>query len=131
MDIDFGDNYQLFVEASRWMGTPYKLGGNDLSGVDCSGLTKKIYARVFDIELSRRSIDQLNKDCHKYPTHSQLQQGDLVFFSSPSSNGLCTHVGVYLKQNKFIHASTSRGVMVSQLDNPYWGKYWIVGGRVR
>lgn len=131
VDIDYADNHKLFVEASKWMGTPYRYGGNSKRGVDCSGLTRQIYKKVYRKRLSRSSRDQYENDCRHIRRKSQLQQGDLVFFRTPGSGRKCGHVGIFLKDGKFIHASSSRGVVVDRLGSSYWKKYWMAGGRVR
>jgi len=129
-DIDENDNWQLMTASAQWLGTPYRYGGNTRSGVDCSGLTKAIYADVFHRQLHRRSIEQYQKDAR--PVHrSSLQSGDLVFFAPGGNPRNINHVGIYLKDGRFIHASTSRGVIVSRLDENYYVRNWVAGGRVR
>lgn len=129
VDIDYADNHKLFVEASEWVGAPYRYGGNSKRGVDCSGLTRQIYKKVYRKRLSRSSREQYENDCRRIRRKSQLQQGDLVFFRTPGSGRKCGHVGIFLKDGKFIHASSSRGVVVDELDSSYWRKYWLAGGR--
>ena len=121
LDIAEKDNHKLYIETSRWIGVPYRKGGNSPKGVDCSGFTNT---------LERGSNDQLKKDCQKI-NKRHLQEGDLVFFHGRRSRKTASHVGIYLKDNKFVHASTSRGVMVSNLNEAYWQQHWLTGGRVR
>ncbi|MBR1712165.1 MAG: C40 family peptidase [Alloprevotella sp.] len=123
------DNAKLLEECASWLGTPYVYGGNSRSGVDCSGLTCAIYNTVYGKKLHRRSRDQHAKDAQPRQRRS-LRQGDLVFFTSPRSGGQCGHVGIYLKDGKFIHASSSRGVVVDHLDQRYWQQHWLGGGSV-
>lgn len=130
IDIDMKDNHRLHVEASQWIGTPYKYAGNSKRGVDCSGFTTQIYRKVFDIKLQRSSEEQRSKDCRKISKRN-LQEGDLVFFSSKSSKGKAVHAGIYLKNNKFIHASTNRGVTVSDLSENYYQRNWLNAGRTK
>ena len=131
MDIAAKDNHKLFLNAASWIGTRYKSGGTTRQGVDCSGLTTAIYKEVYGVSLSRRSVDQYKKDCtRRSRKRSKLKQGDLVFFRTPSSGRKCGHVGVYLKDNKFIHASTRQGVVIANLNEKYWKKYWLGGGSV-
>ena len=129
MRIDYNDYRPLFLEASRWIGTPYRYGGKSRSGVDCSGLTTNIYRNTFGIRLSPNSQMQYDDDIRQKVRKSRLQQGDLVFFSPKGSSRHINHVGVYLKNGKFIHAS-SRGVRVDYLDDGYWRKRWVSGGRI-
>lgn len=130
VDIDMTDNHHLYVEASKWIGVPYRTGGDTKRGTDCSGLTSQIYKKVYKTKLSRSSDEQKNRDSRRVSKRN-LREGDLVFFSSPRSRRKVAHVGIYLKNNKFIHASTSKGVMVSRLNEDYYMKYWISGGRVK
>lgn len=130
IDIDMTDNHHLYVEASKWIGVPYRIGGNTQRGTDCSGMTSQIYKKVYKTKLSRSSDQQKNEDTRRVSKRN-LREGDLVFFSSPRSRRKVAHVGIYLKNNKFIHASTSRGVIVSRLSEDYYTKYWMSGGRVK
>ena len=128
IDIDMEDNHALYVESSNWLGVPYRGGGNSKRGVDCSGLTSAIYKKVYQKNLERNSDDQRKKDCRKVKK-GKLKEGDLVFFHNGRKKKRATHVGIYLKKRKFIHASTSQGVIISRLDEEYWDKHWLSGGR--
>lgn len=129
MDIDEKDNHALYVESSKWLGVPYRYGGTSKRGTDCSGLTYAIYKKVYHKKLQRSSEEQRTEDCRKV-TKRNLQEGDLVFFHNGRKKKKASHVGIYLKNGKFIHASTSQGVIVSQLDEPYYQKCWMQGGRI-
>ena len=128
IDIEMKDNHALYVESASWLGVPYRGGGTTRQGVDCSGLTSAIYSKVYQKELERNSDDQRKKDCKKVKK-GKLREGDLVFFHNGRKKKRATHVGIYLKDRKFIHASTSQGVIVSTLDEDYWKKHWLSGGR--
>lgn len=128
IDIDMKDNHALYVESAKWLGVPYRGGGTSMRGVDCSGLTTALYKKVYRKELERNSDDQRKKDCRKVKK-SKLREGDLVFFHNGRKKKRATHVGIYLKNKKFIHASTSHGVIISRLDEEYWHKHWLSGGR--
>ena len=125
--IEEHDDHALFLEAATWLGTPYVAGGTTRSGLDCSGLTMAIYARIYNKQLHRRSVEQYERDV-QLKERCQLQQGDLVFFRTPNSSEQCGHVGIFLKDDKFIHAG-SRGVVVESLEGSYWQKYWLAGGK--
>ena len=122
MDIDMDDNHRLYIESAHWIGVPYRSGGTTRRGVDCSGFVVVTMRDRFDLQLPRETKQQasigtqIDKD--------ELLPGDLVFFKTGSGqNGL--HVGIYDTNNQFIHASTSKGVMRSSLDNVYWQKnFW-------
>lgn len=123
------DNARLLGECAAWIGTPYVYGGNTQRGVDCSGLTLAIYKKVYGKKLHRRSRDQYEKDVRRI-RRDDMQQGDLVFFTSPRSGGRVGHVGIYLRDGYFLHASSTRGVVVSHLDGNYYRKHWVGAGRV-
>ena len=127
VDIEENDNHLLFLEAARWIGTPYKNGGNTQTGIDCSGLSCQIYKNVFHTNLPRQSEKQYRNAQLK--PGKRLKQGDLLFFKvSKMRKNKCDHVGIYLKEYKFIHASSSKGVIVSSLTDPYWTNCWISAG---
>lgn len=128
MDIDMKDNHALYVASSQWLGVPYRIGGTSKRGVDCSGFTSSVYQEVYRKKLRRSSNEQRKKDCRKIKKR-KLREGDLVFFHNGKKKKEATHVGIYLKDNRFIHASTSRGVIISNLDEEYWKKHWLSGGR--
>lgn len=127
MDIGPKDNHRLYLTAAEWIGTPYRSGGHTKRGTDCSGLTGEIYRKVYRVRLPRSTGEQLAA-CRKVARRG-LKEGDLVFFHNGKSRKKVTHVGIYLKNGKFVHASTSRGVIVSSLDENYWRRCWMRGGR--
>ncbi|WP_291562052.1 C40 family peptidase [Bacteroides sp.] len=130
MDIDLKDNHKLYLEAADWIGTPYRDGGTTKKGVDCSGLTMSIYRTVYRKRLSRNSEEQRDKDCQRVLKRN-LREGDLVFFHNGKKKRRASHVGIYLKDGRFIHASTSVGVVVSSLNERYYSSHWLQGGRVK
>lgn len=123
------DNIFLYNEGARWLGVPHRLGGMSKQGVDCSGFATQIYKTIYRKKLSRSAAEMLKRDCKRIG-RGQLQEGDLVFFHSGKNKKTPSHVGVYLKNGRFIHASTSMGVVVSSLSEPYYMRTWICGGRV-
>ena len=118
-------NKRIYLFVEEWYGTPYLFGGNSKSGTDCSGLTKNIYLEVYKKNLARTAGSQFDQ-CEKISPNN-LKQGDLLFFKIESKS--ITHVGVYLINTKFVHASTKRGVMVSDLNENYFKKYFFAAGR--
>lgn len=109
----------------RWKGTKHKMGGTDENGVDCSGFVQAVYGDVFDMDLPRTTEDQLRQGIPV--SRSALQAGDLVFFRPP---GYPRHVGIYLGNNQFVHASKTQGVTISRIAPHYWGKYYWTARRV-
>ena len=104
---------------NEWKNVKYKMGGVSKTGIDCSAFTQKIYKDKFGIELSRSTKTQVNEGIEV--AKSELQPGDLVFFKT----GRTKHVGIYMENGKFMHASTSNGVTISELNNSYFAKnYW-------
>jgi lipoprotein Spr len=116
----------LLDNVDQWYGVRYRTGGNTKSGVDCSGFTVAVYAAVYGINLPRVSREQY-RISRKIST-TELQEGDLVFFNTNGSG--VSHVGIYLGNNKFIHASVSRGIMVNGLFEPYYLKRYYGAGRI-
>ena len=132
LGIDIGksdkEHMRLFVEAEKWLGVPYRYGGNTKSGCDCSGLVSQIYKKVYGKLLERNSAAIKEKNC-KDIKRGQLRTGDLLFFRTGSSSRI-NHVGIYLKDGKFIHSSSSRGVIVSSLEEKYYQRTYDSAGRV-
>lgn len=119
-------NTKLYQFIYEWLGTPYRLGGQSKKGIDCSKFAYEVYDKVFNMTIgynSRNIYSQVNS-----VSKDDLRSGDLVFFKIRSRN--ITHVGVYLGDNKFAHASSSRGVMISDLTEAYWRRYYFDGGRM-
>lgn len=129
VDVDLEDNHKLYIESAAWIGVPYRPGGDSKRGTDCSGLTGQLYNKVYRTRLPR-STDEQKEESNKVAKRN-LREGDLVFFSSSRSRRKVAHVGIYLKDGKFVHASTSSGVIVSRLDEKYYIQHWLSGGRVR
>ncbi|MDX5627407.1 MULTISPECIES: NlpC/P60 family protein [unclassified Brenneria] len=113
---------QLNDQLHQWHRTPYRYGGLDRNGIDCSGFVYLTFRDRFGIRLPRSTDAQT--ELGERVDRDSLMPGDLVFFKTGSGgNGL--HVGIYDKDDKFIHASTSQGVIRSSLDNVYWKRaYW-------
>lgn len=112
---------RLRAAERRWHGTPYRWGGTSTEGVDCSGYVKVTYRDEFDLDLPRTTADQVQAG--RPVSRDSLQAGDLVFFLTYGKK--TRHVGIYLGEGEFAHASTSYGVTISRLTNPYWNQaYW-------
>ncbi len=116
----------LYAQLREWRSVPNRIGGLSKSGVDCSGFALLTFREYFGIELPRSTNQQarVGSDINK----GELRPGDLVFFKT---GFVQRHVGMYTGEGKFIHASTSRGVMESHLGNPYWTRNYWKSVRVR
>ena len=121
------ENRHLIKELASWLGVPYLNKGIDKNGVDCSGLVFSIYKNVYSIELNRRADDMVKNTTHI--DKGELETGDLIFFKIKSDK--ISHVGIYIGSNKFAHASVSKGVIVSDLNDAYYKKYYFKSGRVK
>jgi len=110
---------------SAWKNTPYKLGGLNKAGIDCSGFVHITFRDIFSQKIPR-STAQLAK-AGKAVTKKSLKFGDLVFFKTGRTQ---RHVGIYINNGKFIHASSSRGVTQSSLNSTYWSRHYWKAQRV-
>jgi hypothetical protein len=118
----------LYREVADWLGTRYRRGGMSRKAVDCSGFTNIIYKNVFDIQLDRVSTVIAKNVKESITDKEDLLPGDMVFFSTFGKKYI-NHVGVYIGEGKFIHASIKKGVIISRLDEGYYSKVWKKGGR--
>ncbi|MGL4596112.1 MAG: C40 family peptidase [Bacteroidia bacterium] len=118
-------NFALYGFIDDWYGTSYLYGGKTKSGIDCSGLVGTLYKQVYQKDFTGPSAS-MHTRCEKR-TINQLQEGDLVFFKIGSNK--ISHVGVYLKNRRFVHASTKKGVIISSLDETYYKTYFFEGGK--
>lgn len=109
----------------NWEGVKYKWGGDSKSGIDCSALTRRIYRQVFSFELPRVSTSQITRG--RKVERKDLKPGDILYFRPENRTN---HTAVYVGNSLFINASTSKGVVLSSLDNSYWNKYFKFGVRV-
>jgi lipoprotein Spr len=123
------DDTELFSFIDSWWGTPYRYGGDSRSGIDCSAFVQALYAAVFGITTIPRTAQEQYDDSKKIKHISRLKEGDLVFFRIRSRH--ISHVGIYLQNDKFVHASFSSGVMISDLNDHYWRRYFAGGGEPR
>ncbi|PIE49290.1 MAG: bifunctional murein DD-endopeptidase/murein LD-carboxypeptidase [Flavobacteriales bacterium] len=116
---------RLEQQYRKYKGTPYKYGGTNHRGFDCSGFVQTVFFNAFGVELPRSTAKM--KGIGKKVGKGRLIPGDLVFFRPGRRY---QHVGIYLSNNLFIHSSTSKGVIKSNLNNPYWKKKYRFAKRI-
>jgi lipoprotein Spr len=121
-------NIELYTFVDEWIGTPYKYGGKSKEGIDCSDFTvilcKTVYNKNIDVPASK-----IYSQCKPIDI-SEIKEGDLVFFTIDGGDRI-SHVGVYLQNNKFIHASTKKGVIINDLNEAYYKKYFYKAARIK
>ncbi|MCC5810155.1 MAG: C40 family peptidase [Ectothiorhodospiraceae bacterium] len=111
----------LYTQHADWRGTPYRIGGTGRTGIDCSAFVMTTFRSQFGVDLPR-TTEQQARFGDPIP-REQMAAGDLVFFRTGAKK---RHVGIYVENGRFLHASTSAGVTLSELDNPYWAdSYWM------
>ncbi|KXK42635.1 MAG: glycoside hydrolase [Bacteroidetes bacterium OLB11] len=120
-------NVMLYRFIDEWSGVKYRMGGTNKSGIDCSAFVQTLYQYVFGLNLLRTARMQFS-ETNFIKNISDLKEGDLVFFKINSSQ--ISHVGVYLKNNFFVHSASSKGVSIASLSSDYWNKYYVGGGRI-
>lgn len=120
-------NEKLYFYIDKWLGTPHKMGGTTKSGIDCSGFVCNVYTEIYDEKLPRVSRDMAEQI--KPKKKDKLKEGDLVFFAF--GGGKIDHVGIYLHNNKFVHVSTKRGVLISSLEDAWYSKYLVKSGSLK
>jgi lipoprotein Spr len=125
LDVEAVSNVNMFKVIDEWFGTRYKLGGSTKEGVDCSALMQTFYTSLYGISIPRTAHEQYNFS--KRISRTEIRAGDLVFFNTI---GGVSHVGMYLQNNKFVHASKN-GVTISDLYEDYWLKHFVGAGRIQ
>ncbi|HLZ88260.1 MAG TPA: C40 family peptidase [Puia sp.] len=124
-------NIRLYRFIDKWLYTPYKWGGTDEKGIDCSSFMQKLLSEVYRVEIPRTSVQQFFDGwIERYGSAQYLSEGDLVFFQTIGENAV-SHVGLYLGNHMFVNASSSKGVSIASLEDPYWKKRYVAAGRVK
>lgn len=124
-------NIKLYQFIDQWLSTPYKWGGVDKRGIDCSSLIQQLLLNVYGISIPRTSVQQFFTDwIDKFGSSTYLSEGDLVFFRTLDDK-IVSHVGLYLGNRMFVNSSTSKGVSIANLDDSYWKKRYVGAGRIK
>jgi hypothetical protein len=118
-------NFSLYTFIDEWYGTRYRFGGTTKRGIDCSSFTQKLYAQTYGLEIPRTAVTQYAAS--KRIKRDDLQEGDLIFFHTTRSG--ISHVGVYLGNDRFVHASSSRGIVINNLNESYYVNAYRSAGR--
>ncbi len=125
IEVEQLSNKKLVEYIHQWWAVPYRIGGSTMSGIDCSNFVRGLTNYAYGLDLPRTSREQAAY-CREIE-REELKEGDLVFFNT--GRGI-SHVGLYMANNKFVHASTSMGVVISSLDEPYWKRRYVKSGRL-
>lgn len=120
-------NLSLYSFIEDWYGVRYRLGGDSKKGIDCSAFVRRLYENVFCVNLVRTACQQFNM-CRYINRVDSVKEGDLVFFKTKGNR--ISHVGIYLMNDFFVHASSSRGVMISSLNDSYWERRFAGAGAI-
>ena len=124
-EVEQLQNHVLLEKIDEWYGTRYRMGGTTKKGVDCSAFVQSVIAGAFGLALPRTAREQYR--VAKLISRTELREGDLLFFNT---RGGVSHVGIYLQNNKFVHASVSQGVTISDMFEPYYLQRFIGAGRL-
>ena len=124
-EVETLTNTKLFEFIEDWWGVKYRYAGTTKKGVDCSAFTSLLMLSVFNLQVPRTARKQF-ASCKKIDK-DDLTEGDLVFFNT---RGGISHVGLYISDGYFVHSSSTQGVTISNLDEPYYNKRFIAGGRI-
>jgi len=125
VDVETITNTKLYEVIDEWWATRYHYGGTSKKGIDCSAFTGALMSQAYNITLPRTAKDQYGL-CEKIQ-RNDLTEGDLVFFNT---RGGISHVGLYLGNGFFVHSSTHNGVTINSLDDDYYNRKYIGGGRI-
>ncbi|MEA1065499.1 bifunctional murein DD-endopeptidase/murein LD-carboxypeptidase [Erwinia sp. HR93] len=116
---------RLMDQYTSWKGVRYRLGGTSRKGIDCSAFVQRTFREQFGLELPRSTSEQQSSG--QFVSRGKLRTGDLILFHTGSTG---RHIGIYIGNDSFVHASTSSGVMISRLSDPYWKKRYNSARRV-
>lgn len=128
ISLTYTQTPELYFEVYRWYKTCYRYGGSGGKGIDCSGFINMLYEKVYGLKIPRASY-LIYDVCEPLSKKEEKREGDFVFFKINRKR--VSHVGIYLQNNKFAHASTQAGVIISDLNETYYKKYFFKAGRLK
>jgi cell wall-associated NlpC family hydrolase len=120
---------ELLAAVNQWLGTPYRLGGTSKNAVDCSAFTMNIYSQTFNMNIPRTSEGQYVKYGRSAVDDQARQEGDLVYFNTLHNGKPVSHVGIWLDGTRFVHASSSKGVIIANINEPYYRARYVGANR--
>ena len=120
---------ELLAAVNQWLGTPYRLGGTSKNAVDCSAFTMNIYSQTFNMSIPRTSEGQYVKYGRSAVDDQARQEGDLVYFNTLHNGKPVSHVGIWLDGTRFVHASSSKGVIIANINEPYYRVRYVGANR--
>jgi lipoprotein Spr len=124
-------NAGLYAFIEKWLNTPYKWGGMNENGIDCSAFLQRLMADVYSIQIPRTSIQQFcSNRIELFESSRHLTEGDILFFRT-LNNTYISHVGLYLHNGMFVNCSSSKGVSIGSLEDHYWKKKYVAAGRIK
>ncbi|MBI1344203.1 MAG: hypothetical protein GC171_14860 [Terrimonas sp.] len=124
-EVEEVKNLKIYEYVDDWYGTRYCMGGTTKSCIDCSAFVQAFFAAIYSVAVPRTAREQYKAS--RKISQTEIKEGDLLFFNT---RGGISHVGIYLQNNKFVHASTSGGVMISDMFESYWVKKLVGVGRI-
>ncbi len=125
-EVEEAKSLRVYSYLEQWLGTRYCMGGTTKNCIDCSAFTQMFFSSIYGITIPRTAREQFKATTRI--SRTELREGDLLFYNT---RGGVSHVGVYLQNNKFAHASSSDGVTISDMFDPYWMKRFIGVGRIK
>lgn len=120
----------LYAFIDEWLYTPYLWAGTTKNGIDCSAFIQRLFSDVYKIRIPRTSVQQFfTQNVERFTVRPELAKGDLVFFRTLPGTYV-SHVGMYLDNNMFVNSSSSKGVSIASLNDPYWSSKYVGAGRL-
>ncbi len=122
-------NPELRAVVNQWLGTPYRLGGTTHNAIDCSGFTMNVYSQAYKMKIPRTSELQYTTYGGSTVGSQARKEGDLIFFNTLHNGNPVSHVGIWLDNSKFVHASSSKGVVISNINETYYRTRYVGANR--